>query len=476
MGKIKKNGFFVRLLAVWIDALLIFFVLKLFFYLCLALPIYLYFPFEFTFIVTFIIYSAVCMVFKCNTLGRYLLNMSPKMTKYIAAISFIIFVVYHVGNIVYLCIEAQQMRMSSTVTYPFENRDANHLKEVTSISEQDYSTLSDWVEDNKQSPEEYVIQIAKNYKVTLIGERHHIKTYTDFFNDIIPNLYHKAGVRCIAMEVIPSSMNGKIEKLIDADEFDERLFMEISRSQPWCMWGLEEYWNVLKNAWKLNKNLKSDEQKLRVVGIDSDWIGPKFALVFSGTEDGVKNVPFVEKFRVFTLIPDFIKIIQRDEIMARNIEKEAIEKNDKCVVLVGYSHTFLNFGSRMGAMLNKKYKNDIFQIVTHHNDCISDDLLNKVIYEKGLAPIGFTVENSPFAMFRDSTSYIYANLPKVSFSDVAQGYIYMKPFDKIEKCKWMSNYISKEMFMKYKPYYERRLNQKFNNEEEMNDYMPQYFQ
>ena len=487
MEKTKKNGFWKKLLALWLNALLIFMILKLFFYLCLALPLYLYFPFEFTFLVILTAYLIICRVFKRKTAGKYLLDINtPKFLantiKFGAIISLIIFFVYPRVNIVHLHNEAKKMELTTTVTHSFENRDQNLLTDISSLSNQDYAALSSWIEDNRTTAEDYVIQIAKNQKITLIGEVHDVKTYLDFFNEIIPNLYYKAGVRCIAMECIPYTMNRKIEKLINSNDFDEKLCLEISRNQGWFFWGSEGYWNVLKTAWKLNKSLKPDEQKIRVVGIDSDWRGPNFALVFSGEKDGVKNVPFVEKFRRFSATQDKIKVNLREEIMARNIEKEAIEKNDKCVVLVGSNHSFTNYGqgvfddkgnlirynNRMGILLSQKYKNDIFQIVLHHDGCISDEVLNKVIFEKGLAPVGFTVENSPFAMLRDSTQYLYANLPTVSFSDIAQGYIYILPFDKTERCNWIPNYISKEMFMRYKPFYEGRLGRKLKNNEELN--------
>ena len=487
----KKNGFFTKLLAFWINALLIFFVLKLFFYVCLILPVYLYFPFVFTFIVTFIVYSIICILLKRKTLGMYLLSMNIRkpftnVIKYLTAISLIIAVVYYFGNMVCLWNDFKQMKLTSTVVHPFENRDAKLLKEVSSLSDEDYSTLSNWIENNKQTPEDYLVQIAKNHKITLIGEAHETKNYLDFLNNIIPSLYYQAGVRCIAMECIPATMNRRIEKLINAKEFDEDLFIQISRSQPWQAWGFEEYWDVLKTVWKLNSNLQPSEQKLRVVGIDSDWAGPDFALVFSSGADGVKNVSFVEKFRVFTLALDIIKLGNREEIMARNIEKEAIEKNDKCVVWIGSFHSFINYGqgvfdennklirynNRMGVILSQKYKNGIFQIVLHGTNYVSDELLNKVIFKKGLAPVGFTVGDSPFNMLRDNTKYLYHNLPTVSFSDVAQGYIYIIPFDSTKHCSWAPDYISKEMFMKYNPFYEGKLGgQKFKNNKEINKFM-----
>ena len=77
MEKTKKNGFWKKLLALWLNALLIFLILKLFFYLCLALP--LYFPFEFTFLVILTAYLIICRVLKRKTAGKYLLDINtPK--------------------------------------------------------------------------------------------------------------------------------------------------------------------------------------------------------------------------------------------------------------------------------------------------------------------------------------------------------------------------------------------------------------
>jgi hypothetical protein len=74
-------------------------------------------------------------------------------------------------------------------------------------------------------------------------------------------------------------------------------------------------------------------------------------------------------------------------------------------------------------------------------------------------------------MFRDSTKYYYTNLPTASFSDIAQGYLYFMPFDSTRHCSWVSDYISKKMFLKNKPFYEGKCEQKFKNDKVVNEFL-----
>jgi len=60
---------------------------------------------------------------------------------------------------------------------------------------------------------------------------HDKKDNLDFLNKIIPALYHKAGVRYIAMECFPPEMNNKVKKLVTAKNYDRELALEIARSK-----------------------------------------------------------------------------------------------------------------------------------------------------------------------------------------------------------------------------------------------------
>jgi uncharacterized RDD family membrane protein YckC len=547
-------GFWMRFLATWIDFLLVYTVLKIFFYILFFSSLYIYFPFEFAFFILFILYSITFIASAGQTVGKWLLNIkvvgkngerlsviksvlresvlkilsgavlflgffwigfsknkkgwhdyligskiirnneSTKRVLFwrsIAVLSFVIIAGNYVGEISTIIYSANRMVVTKRlVDLPFMHRKPSEVIEVSKITND--TLFTNWLNKHAQSAESYAIDMAKTHQVTLFGEVHDSKDNLQFFGSIINDLYYKAGVRCIAMEVIPASMNGEIEKLIDAKEYDDELAMEIARSQGWKSWGDKEYWDVLKTVWKLNKGLPANAHKMRLVGIDDDWEMANIVLLNTGG-DKRGPTPFTEKFRVLPAIKDIINGSYRDEIMARNIEKEIIEKNDKGVVWVGFAHTMLQYGwpiiqnhkvvlikQRLGLLLSQKYKNKIFQIElfqsfypeidnTVHPPVLRS-FIETVMEKRNSAPTGFSILNSPFANIRDSYSDYFNTNPSICYEDIAQGLIFIKPINEIKHCTWTEGYISNEMFMNYKPLYDLIATRKFANAKDVNGY------
>lgn len=558
-NEIRNAGFWIRLLATWFDLLIVYLALKLIFYLLLLTPGYFYFPFGFTYIVLTLIYSTVSVAWKGQTLGKKICHLivlnkdnarlpvfkpvvRETVLKLFSGIAFflgftwiafsrskkgwhdyiagskVIFkrkpnrkllaIQYTIGILILgwllggqvvqitgLRSDIKQMKLVGRVEHPHQKRSISELKEISTVANTEDSIYIDWLNKNEKAAESYAIEIASKHKVTIFGESHGWKTNLDFFNKIIPDLYYKAGVRCIALEFIPMTENSRIEKLINGQNYDQNLALSIARNQPWKMWGGKEYWDILETVWKLNRSIPEEDKKIRVVGIDTDWDGPSFALLGLG-EDGLKNTAAWEKLRIFTLVDDFIKLQYRDELMAKNVEKEIIEKGDKGVVWIGANHSFTHYGqpkvrnskligefNRMGVMLYQKYRDDIFQIVLHGsyvsntNNFSISDFIERIMTKRYNPAIGFNVENSPFATLRDNNASYFQYQPQVGFGDLAQGYIFLRTVNKLEKCTWMEKYVSKQMYMRYKPFYENKLtmdNQKkikFKNSNEINDFM-----
>lgn len=549
MKTYKNAGFWIRLLATWIDFLLLFIVLKLVYYLLQILPLNVYIPFEFTLLIFGIVYSAFSIGLTGKTFGKWLLNIEVlnknnnklsffralfresilkiisgvffflgffwiaftrskrgwhdyiagtkvlvlksnsllnRIIKSLTIISLIIVLGSFLSEMIYWWNYGRSMRLTNEVSHPYHSRNISELKEISLLTPSDYSLITNWLKVNGNTPEEYVIETTSKYSVTIFGEIHNKRTNLDFLNKIIPDLYFKSGIRCIAMEAIPASMNDDIQKLVSARYYDENLALKIARCHGWPDWGYQGYWDVFKTVWELNKNLSGKEIPMRIVGIDSDWNGPAFSLMGMG-DDGMEDVPFWEKFRVLTFIGDFTKLVHRDEIMAQNVVKEIIEKGDKGIVWIGTNHSYIHYGqpvyynkkvvrenNRMGVMLSTKYKNKVFQIVIHSDISNSkniDSLFIKSVDDQRLAPIGFCTKESPFAYLRDSCNDLFRYQPKVAFSDIAPGYIYFKSQGKLENCRWTDNYVSKEMFIKYKPYYEAKYKHKFESANAINNFM-----
>ena len=552
MEEYKKPGFWIRLLATWMDCLIIYLVLKVFFYVLLYSSIYFYFPFEFCFFILGMIYSIVCIAFTGHTIGKYLLGIivcnkdgskllfiksvlresvfklvsgivlflgflwigfsTNKMGWHdyfsrskvvpsasgkgftsiwrpISFITFLIFIGNYIWNFTSVIIDARKISISpQTVKLPFMSRDPSAVSDISSL---EYPPFRNWIDSNATDPMDYAIRIASTTPITIFGEMHENRDNLLFFNRLVEPLYFKAGVRVIAMEVFPASMNRKVEELVNGEKYDSVLAMEIARSNTWKMWGFKEYWDVFESVWRLNHTLPKEVPRMRIVGIDSDWDMPGLSLL-GATQDSKGKSLFWEKFRVFSVIQDLPKIIYRDEIMARNIEKEVIDKNQKGVVLIGFNHSPLEFAypvvknnkivevkPRFGVLLNKKYKGRFFQIELYQRldfnegniKCKNslDDFMDSVMKKRDNKPAGFTIMASPFEKIRDSCSFFFNKYPSICFGDITQGLIFLKSFDEMEKCTWYKGYISDEMFMRYKPLYELMFKGKYKNSKELND-------
>jgi uncharacterized RDD family membrane protein YckC len=388
--------------------------------------------------------------------------------------------------------DARRMSLPRNVKTRYAKRDPSSLIEVSSLGEKDQKQFADWLNRNGKDPIDFAVDAAKDHQVVIFGERHQVKDELIFLKTLIPELCRRARVTCIAMEVCKVENNEQMNRLVTSPEFDRALAMKLARDGPWGMCGSKEYWDVFETVWQLNKTIATEGKKVRVVGIDTKWDGPSWALL--GLGDEAQKGPPWERLRFARCGIDLLKLIMRDELMARNIEREIIEKEERGIVWVGKSHAFTHYRQpivsregvlvrevgRMAFMLFRKYGERIININFNEPDPSPsygnfqgpEPLLGKFIEStmklRGNAPVGFMLDESPFAVLRDRTSYYYYFQPRVALGDIASGYIFLKPQKEIAQCTWLDGYVSKEMFMKNKPFYEAYIGHKLSNANELN--------
>jgi len=557
----KRAGFWVRLLATWVDCVIVYTLLTAVFYLFVYTAPQLYFPFNFTFFLTGMVYTVILTAATGQTVGKHLLNVevcagdgsrlpfykivmretvlkafsatilflgflwigfsktkrgwhdylvgsivvrSKKQLQFggfwkIAALAtFLVFSANYAWNFIGPILDANKIQLkNAAVSLPFIDRNPADLMDIAVAND---SSLVSWLNQNDRSPEDYAVQMAATHQITLFGEMHENADNLNFFNHIIPRLYHQSGVRVIAMEVIASSLNQETEELVTGKMYDSSLAMHIARAQCWKSWGFKEYWDVLKTVWTLNHSLPAGAEKMRVVGLDTEWDMPNLALMGT-SQDSKGHTGFWEKFRIFSVIQDLPKSLYRDQLMARNVEKEIIDTHQKGVVWIGVNHTLIDFvptvqknhvsiaaGPRFAYLLSQKYKDVFFQIVLHQNLFFSDSdtactacvttFLDTVMNKRNNKPIGFSVATSPFEKLRDHCLSIFTKYPSVDYGDLAQGLIFLEPSSKHHECSWIPGYISNEMYLKYKPMYVllfgRNKALKFDNATQLNQILEKY--
>jgi uncharacterized RDD family membrane protein YckC len=341
--------------------------------------------------------------------------------------------------------------------------DTDQAISIQSLTPQQRDDITQWLGANTLDPSEYLINTAAKYQVTLVGERHGIRQNLEFFNRMIPDLYHRAQIRVIALECLSDVQDRDVQRLITASEFDRELFMNIAREHPWPTWGYQNHWRVLETVWQLNQTLPADDC-MRVVGIM-----PPIDLV---SLHMVKYGPWWEKLRLVRVLPDLPKMFMHDAHYARCVERAAFGASSaRALVWVGNYHTRLTFTGRtrrdggvfshsyrMGGMLAGRYPGQVAQIALHSN---LDQPAIAAFIESGLAQtgksqVGFDVAGSPLAPLFDETAPIQLRLEnyRPCWGDLASGYIVLAPADQLEPDTWWQGFINPRMFGRYRPFLE----------------------
>lgn len=328
--------------------------------------------------------------------------------------------------------------------------------DVSDIKDVNYSPYLSYLKEYGKSPIEYVLDKFKNHDVVILGEMHEVKENLELIRNLIEPLYHKAGVKCFAMETLKSKNITLVNQLVTSEEYDQQLALRIFRDYGWPTWGFKEYMDVIKAVWELNNKLPPQAQKVKVVPLSSDW--DAYDIVSGAWTEADEKA--------------------HDNHMAQILSNEVLEKGEKALVLIGYNHSFTHYRlprvengklvgqrhRRFGYILYKKYGDRIFQVCLHlrhfgpealtkqpqSGSPILVGFMEKVFKSNNNKPVGFDVESSPFARLRDKGSYYFAFQKDVVFSDIAQGYIFLKPLDKLSRVTWVKGFIDESNFERAK--------------------------
>jgi uncharacterized RDD family membrane protein YckC len=169
--------------------------------------------------------------------------------------------------------------------------------DVASVDAAQRGQMAAWLAEHGDDPGKTLIDLASTHQVTIVGEIHHKKAYLDFFNEAIPDLYGKAGVRVLAMEGCHPDQNKDLARLVESRQFDRELLLAVARRAAWQAWGDKGYWDVLETVWRANQSRPQGSAPLRVVGISPRLDGPSWVLVHDG--------PWYERLRALRLVGFF---------------------------------------------------------------------------------------------------------------------------------------------------------------------------
>ncbi|MEW2923097.1 hypothetical protein AB1A65_16625 [Muricauda sp. ANG21] len=319
----------------------------------------------------------------------------------------------------------------------------NHLLNYKRVKDKDANRLVSYLKSNWKSPEQYVIDKFQNHDIIFLSEDHGVKHNLLFVQDLIPSLYD-AGVYSIGMEFGASEDQSRLDSLITAPVYNEDIARQIMYNYN-VGWGLKEYMDVYRAAWEFNKSLSKFDKKFRIINLSYkfDW---------SASEEssfGIKTPETIKKI--------FYKG-GTEEYRANIIKETIINKNEKIIILTGGLHAFTKYHQpeydyykegffylndrSFGNLVYRMVPDKVFTILLHYpfyNKTKSrliypamgkiDEALSSFVDKR----VGFDLYGTPFGDLRD-TSYFSIGYPNFRLGDMADGYIYFKPFEEYEGC------------------------------------------
>jgi hypothetical protein len=326
---------------------------------------------------------------------------------------------------------------------------------LPTLDPKEEAELTTYLNTHAQPPEEYITSKFRNHDIVFLGEFHRIRHDPVLVQNLIPGLY-KAGVRMIGIEFACAGSQGDIDKLLASPTYEEALARKIFWYQ-WPFWGFQEYIDILKAAWQFNRSLPKGAPLFRILGLNThmDW-SSVWTPEDRNNRDLMKRV-FAEG--------------ESDEVMAKTIKREVLDKHEKALIYSGCNHAYTRFHqplvdeksgelkdsltSRMGNRIYALIGDRCFNIFLHSpwSPAISsksehvypvegmiDALFAKLPPEK--QRVGFDVAGSPFGQLTDTTSVWSRSSKDFRLENYCDGWIFQKPLSQYEGCTIPPDWIT----------------------------------
>jgi hypothetical protein len=195
------------------------------------------------------------------------------------------------------------------------------------VAEAALAPLLRYAESAWSSPEDYIIASFKNHDIVMLGEFFKIRENVNLVRDLIPRLY-AAGIDTLGIEYALSDSQADIDALTTADAWNESKARAITFD--WLVtWGYQEYVDLYKAAWQVNRNRPAGAPPFRIIGLNvrQNWGYLKSARDI--------NDPKIVAQIFSNGVPD--------QHMAETILKQIAQKGGKALVYASTQHVFTRY-------------------------------------------------------------------------------------------------------------------------------------
>ncbi len=321
-------------------------------------------------------------------------------------------------------------------------------KDPPAISAELQAELEDWFAEYGKPPAEFVLGLFHKHDVVVLGEQHTIKHDPLFVQELLGRL-HEADVKVFATEFARRTDQARIDSLLSSSEWNEDLAREI-QFRMFMPWGYCEYLDVLKAAWRVNR----DGYPLRLIGVNNTLDYSHFKSEADWSDDRIWE-----------------KVLgnQTEADWAEAVLAE-VRRGEKVLVYSGINHAFTGFRQpkvekgefagesrlRMGYVLREALGARAVTVYLHapwHGAAGYQDAMVHpaggrldafmLARDDGPFPVGFETAASPLAHLPIEDAVYMHGHEGFCMADFADGWIYRKPISEFEPVTYIEAWIHK---------------------------------
>jgi hypothetical protein len=310
------------------------------------------------------------------------------------------------------------------------------------------------IDSTASDPFNFVADKFNDHSIVFIGELHKRKQDLEFLSNLIPYLYRVKKINVIGWEFGAAEYQKDADSVVTAAEFDRKKAIAIMR-KSYYEWCFEEYLNIFKTIWQLNKGILQANEKVKFLQLNKSYIPKRW----NSPDQGIQ---LEERRKSF------------DNILPEIVEREVIQKNKKILIYCGLHHSFTKFKTpkffflkdnegRAGQRLYKKYPYKLFQIyllapapprwilykeLTHRKDIrhvYPFEAVFNQLYDTLKKPFAVNSNSVVFGNLKDYNSfYEFDKWGGVKLKDFCDGCIMLNSFDKIEPVHVINDWVTTE--------------------------------
>jgi hypothetical protein len=339
---------------------------------------------------------------------------------------------------------------------PFGRRRSLERLIPAPASQETLDPLAATLERRGKTPEDYVIGLFEDHDIVMLGEFPKIKQQVQLASRLVPRLY-QAGVRNMGFEYMLYENQARLDRLITAAEFDqaeaERLFFDFV-----VLWGFEDYLEVVRAAWRVNKDRSPGSTPFRLVGLNvrRNWEHIQ-------SQEDVEDPEVIKKV-LAEGIPDLF--------MADVIQKEFVDRGQKALVYVNLQNAFTRYRNKAyeqnaeekGLEEVRRAGNIVYDrigervvTVALHAPWPDRETLSQVNYPVGgvidrlmfglpreSRSVGFDVRATAFAGLEVTSEIYRTGYDSLTFGDMVDGYLLLGPLGDYELVTPIPNFVNEQ--------------------------------